>query len=44
MVNIRGFARLGTIAMGLGIGAAVAHSPVASADISTAGGRRSTAS
>jgi hypothetical protein len=35
MVNIRGFARLGTIAVGLGIGAAAAHSPVASADTST---------
>jgi hypothetical protein len=35
MVNIGGFARLGTIAVGLGIGAAMAHSPVASADTST---------
>jgi hypothetical protein len=35
MANVRGFARLGTIAVGLGIGAAVAHSPVASADTST---------
>jgi hypothetical protein len=35
MANVRGFARLGTIAVGLGIGAAVAHSPVAAADTST---------
>jgi hypothetical protein len=35
MANVRGFARLGTIAVGLGIGAAVAHSPVAGADTST---------
>ena len=35
MVSIRGFARLGTIAVGLGIGAAVAQSPVASADTSS---------
>ena len=35
MVNIRGFARLGTIAVGLGIGAAAAQSPVASADTSS---------
>lgn len=35
MVNIRGFARLSTIAVGLGIGAAVAQAPVASADTSS---------
>ena len=35
MVNVRGFARLGTIAVGLGIGAAAAQSPVASADTSS---------
>jgi hypothetical protein len=35
MVNARGIARLGTLAVGLGIGAAVAHTPVASADSST---------
>ena len=35
MVNTRGFARLGILAVGLGIGAAVAHTPVASADTST---------
>jgi hypothetical protein len=35
MVNVRGFGRLGMLAVGLGIGAAVAHSPVASADSST---------
>jgi hypothetical protein len=32
MVNTRGIARLGTLAVGLGIGAAWAHTPVASAD------------
>jgi hypothetical protein len=31
-VNVRGVARLGVLAVGLGIGAAVAHAPVASAD------------
>jgi len=35
MVNTRGIARLGMLAVGLGIGAAVAHTPVASADSST---------
>jgi hypothetical protein len=35
MVNVRGLGRLGMLALGLGIGAAVAHSPVASADSST---------
>jgi hypothetical protein len=35
MVNARGIARLGTLAVGLGIGAAWAHTPVASADTST---------
>jgi hypothetical protein len=35
MVNVPGIARLGILAVGLGIGAAVAHSPVASADTST---------
>jgi hypothetical protein len=35
MVNTRGIARLGMLAVGLGIGAAVAHTPVASADTST---------
>jgi hypothetical protein len=35
MANTRGFARLGMLAVGLGVGAAVAHSPVASADSST---------
>jgi hypothetical protein len=35
MVNIQGLGRLGVLAVGLGIGAAVAHSPVASADSST---------
>ena len=35
MVNVRGVARLGMLAAGLGVGAAVAHSPVASADPST---------
>jgi hypothetical protein len=35
MANARGIARLGMLAVGLGIGAAVAHSPVASADTST---------
>jgi hypothetical protein len=35
MVNVRGFGRLGTLAVGLGIGAAVSHSPVACADSST---------
>jgi hypothetical protein len=34
-VNTRGFARLGMLAVGLGIGVAVAHSPVASADSSS---------
>lgn len=35
MVNTRGVARLGMLAVGLGIGAAVAHTPVASADTTT---------
>jgi hypothetical protein len=35
MVNVRGVGRLGMLAVGLGIGVAVAHSPVASADSST---------
>jgi hypothetical protein len=35
MVNIQELRRLGVLAVGLGIGAAVAHSPVASADSST---------
>jgi hypothetical protein len=35
MVNVRGLGRLGMLAVGLGIGAAVAHMPVASADSST---------
>lgn len=35
MMNTRGFARLGMLAVGLGIGAAVAHAPVAAADSST---------
>jgi hypothetical protein len=35
MVNTRSIARLGTLAVGLGIGAAWAHMPVASADTST---------
>lgn len=35
MVNARGVARVGILAVGLGIGAAVAHTPVASADTST---------
>jgi hypothetical protein len=35
MVGTRGIARLGTLAVGLGVGAAMAHSPVASADSST---------
>jgi hypothetical protein len=35
MVNTRSIARLGTLAVGLGIGAAWAHTPVASADTST---------
>jgi hypothetical protein len=35
MVNARGIARLGTLAVGLGIGAAWAHMPVASADTSS---------
>jgi hypothetical protein len=35
MVGTRGFARLGMLAVGLGVGAAMAHSPVASADSST---------
>src|SRR5271156_3739492 len=34
MVNVRGMARLGVLAVGLGIGAAWAHTPVASADSS----------
>jgi hypothetical protein len=35
MVNARGVARLGMLAVGLGVGAAMAHSPVASADSSS---------
>jgi hypothetical protein len=35
MVNTRSIARLGTLAVGLGIGAAWAHTPVAAADTST---------
>jgi hypothetical protein len=35
MVNTRSIARLGVLAVGLGIGAAWAHTPVASADTST---------
>jgi hypothetical protein len=35
MVNTRGFARLGVLAVGLGIGAAWAHTPVAAADSSS---------
>ena len=35
MVNTRGFARLGMLAVGLGIGAAWAHTPVAAADSSS---------
>src|SRR5271166_2013937 len=35
MVNSRGIARLGMLAVGLGVGAAVVHSPVAAADSST---------
>jgi len=35
MVNTRSIARLGTLAVGLGIGAAWAHTPVASADTSS---------
>jgi hypothetical protein len=35
MVNARGLGRLGMLAVGLGLGAAVAHSPVASADSAT---------
>jgi hypothetical protein len=35
MVHARGLGRLGTLAVGLGIGAAMAHSPVAAADSST---------
>ncbi len=35
MVNTRGIARLGMLAVGLGIGAAVAHTPVAAADTTT---------
>jgi hypothetical protein len=35
MVNRRGFVRLGTLAVGLGIGVAWAHTPVAAADSST---------
>jgi hypothetical protein len=35
MVNVRGLALLGVSAVGLGIGVAVAHSPVASADSSS---------
>jgi hypothetical protein len=34
MVGTRGIARLGMLAVGLGVGAAMAHSPVASADVS----------
>ena len=34
MTNVHGMARLGVLAVGLGIGAAVAHAPVASADSS----------
>jgi hypothetical protein len=34
MVNTRGFARLGVLAVGLGIGAAWAHTPAAAADSS----------
>jgi hypothetical protein len=34
MVNTRGFARLGMLAVGLGIGAMWAHTPVAAADSS----------
>jgi hypothetical protein len=35
MVNVHGMARLGVLAVGLGIGAAWAHTPIASADSST---------
>ncbi len=35
MVNTRGFARLGMLAVGLGVGAAWAHPPVAAADPSS---------
>jgi hypothetical protein len=35
MVSTRGIARVGVLAVGLGIGAAVAHSPVAAADTSS---------
>jgi hypothetical protein len=35
MVNVHGMARLGVLAVGLGIGAAWAHTPVASADSSS---------
>jgi hypothetical protein len=35
MVSTRGVARLGILAVGLGVGAAVAHAPVASADSSS---------
>src|SRR3984957_5784165 len=35
MVNTRSIARLGTLAVGLGIGAAWAHTPIASADTSS---------
>src|ERR1035441_1505703 len=35
MVNALGIARLGMLAVALGVGAAVAHSPVASADSSS---------
>jgi hypothetical protein len=35
MVTTRSIARLGTLAVGLGIGAAWAHTPVASADTSS---------
>jgi hypothetical protein len=35
MVNTRGVARLGMLAVGLGIGAMWAHTPVAAADSST---------
>ena len=35
MVNTRGFARLGMLAVGVGIGVAWAHTPVAAADSSS---------
>jgi len=35
MVNVGGIARLGMLAVGLGVGAAWAHTPVASAHSST---------